>query len=83
MEVVSSTMLLNGRNSIHLHRDERGVFSLRVRNGVGYVHFDRDAATQLWHDLNAELLLDEAESRLLDGESIDQVTDATQAGIEP
>lgn len=77
MEVVSSTLLLHGRGSIHLTRTDDGTFDLKVRNGVGYIHFDKAAATQLCQDLNAELLLDEAEHRLLPGESIDQITPST------
>ena len=77
MEVALSSLMCHGRGSIHLHRAADGHFNLRVDEGAGLVMFDKAAAVQLWTDLNAELLLDEAEGHVQPGDYLDQVTPST------
>jgi hypothetical protein len=77
LEVVSQTILLHGRSSIHLTRSDDGHFTLKVKDGAGYVHFDGEAARSLSADLQAQLFLDEAENRVQSGDYLDQVTPST------
>lgn len=77
MEVAVSSLLCHGRDSIHLHRSPDGRFTLNVDDGGGLVMFDLAAATQLCRDLNAELLLDEAQHRVIPGDYLDQITPST------
>lgn len=77
MEIVSATILLRGRNSIHLSRSDDGHFELRAKNGMGLIHLDPEAARSLSADLQAQLFLDEADKQVRTGDYLDQVTSST------
>lgn len=81
LEVAACTILLQGRNSIHLTRDDAGRFTLTVKRGAGFIHLDAEAARSLSADLQAQLFLDEADRQYRQGEVIDHVTPSTAAFI--